>query len=39
VCLHRSVSLNNDKISRAIKEDRIAVCDKTAGLRSWNFRI
>ena len=36
VCLHRSVSLNNEKNCRAISEDEIAVCEKTAGLRSGN---
>ena len=35
--LHPSVSLNNDKICREISEDKIAVCEKTAGLRSGNF--
>jgi hypothetical protein len=33
VC-HRSVSLNNEKIC---SEDKITVCEKTAGLRSGNF--
>ena len=37
--LHPSVSLNNDKICREISEDKIEVCEKTAGLRSRNFRI
>ena len=32
VCRHRSVSLNNEKICREISEDKIAVCEKTAGL-------
>ena len=32
-----SVSLNNEKICCAISEDKIAVCEKTAGLRSGNF--
>ena len=37
VCLHPSVSLNNEKNCRAISEDKkIAVCEKTAGLRSGN---
>ena len=36
VCLHPSVSLNNDKIYREFSEHKIAVCVKTAGLRSWN---
>ena len=30
-CLHPSVSLNNEKNCRAISEDKIAVCEKTAG--------
>jgi hypothetical protein len=34
---HRSVSLNNEKICCEISEDKIAVCEKTAGLRSGNF--
>ena len=37
VCFHPSVSLNNEKICCAISEDKIAVCVKTAGLRSGNF--
>jgi hypothetical protein len=37
VCRHRSVSLNNEKICREISEDKIAVCEKTAGLQSGNF--
>ena len=37
VCLHPSVSWNNEKYSRAISEDKIAVCEKTAGLRSGNY--
>ena len=36
VCLHRSVSLNIEKNCCAISEDKIAVCEKTAGLRSGN---
>ena len=36
VCLHPSVSLNNEKICRAISEDKIAVCEKTASLGSGN---
>ena len=31
-----SVSLNNDKICREFSEDKVAVCEKTAGLRSGN---
>ena len=34
---HRPVSLNNEKICCEISEDKIAVCEKTAGLRSGNF--
>ena len=34
---HRSVSLNNENICCEISEDKIAVCEKTAGLRSGNF--
>ena len=36
VCLHPSVSLNNDKICREFSEHKVAVCEKTAGLRSGN---
>ena len=36
MCLHLSVSLNNEKNCRAFSEDKIAVCEKTAGLRSGN---
>ena len=36
VCLHPSVSLNNEKNCRAISKDKIAVCEKTASLRSGN---
>ena len=36
VCPHPSVSLNNEKNCRAISEDIIAVCEKTADLRSGN---
>ena len=36
MCLHRSVSLNNKKNCRASSEDKIAVCEKTAALRSGN---
>ena len=32
MCLHPSVSLNNEKICCEISEDKIAVCEKTAGL-------
>ena len=33
---HPSVSLNNEKNCREISKDKIAVCEKTAGLRSGN---
>ena len=36
VCLHACVSLNNEKICYEINERKIAVCEKTAGLRSGN---
>ena len=36
VCLHPSVSLNNEKNCREISKDKIAACEKTAGLRSGN---
>ena len=36
MCLYPSVPLNNEKSCRAISEDKIAVCQKTAGLRSGN---
>ena len=36
VRLHPSVSLNNEKICREFSEHKIAVCEKTAGLRSGN---
>jgi hypothetical protein len=31
------VSLNKEKVSREIRENKIAVCEKTQGLRSGNF--
>jgi hypothetical protein len=34
---HRSVSLNNEKLYCEMSEDKIAECEKTAGLRSGNF--
>ena len=34
---HRSVSLNNEKICCEISEDKIAFCEKTAGLRRRKF--
>ena len=33
----RSVSLNNEKICCEISEDKIAFCEKTAGLRRGKF--
>ena len=36
MCLHLSVSLNNEKNCRSISEDKIAICEITAGLRSEN---
>ena len=36
MCLHPSMSLNNKKNFRAISEDKIALCEKTAGLLSGN---
>ena len=36
MCLHPSVSLNNEQNCREISKDKIAVCEKTAGLRSGN---
>ena len=35
-CLHPSVLLNNEKNCRQISKDKIAVCEKIAGLRSGN---
>ena len=37
MCLHPSVSLNNEKICCEISEDKIAVCEKAAGLRCGKF--
>jgi hypothetical protein len=34
---HRSVSLNNENICCVISEDKIAFCEKTAGLRRGKF--
>ena len=34
VCLHSSVSLNNKQNCRELRKDKIAVCEKTASLRS-----
>ena len=36
MCLHPCVSLNNEKICHEISERKIAVCEKTVGLRSGN---
>ena len=36
VCLHPSVSLNNEKNCREIIKDKIAVREKTVSLRSGN---
>ena len=36
VCLHPSVSLNNEQNCREISKDKIAVCEKTARLWSGN---
>ena len=36
MCLHPCVSLSNEKTCREISEHKIAVCEKTAGLRSGN---
>ena len=36
MCLHAWVSLNNEKMCREISEHKIAVCEKTAGLRYGN---
>ena len=37
MCLHPSVSLNNENICCEFSEDKIAVCEKTAGLRCGKF--
>jgi hypothetical protein len=37
VCRHRSMSLNNETICCEISEDKIAGCEKIAGLRRGNF--
>ena len=36
VCLRPSVSLNNEKNCRESSEDKMAVSEKTAGLRTGN---
>ena len=37
MCDRPSVSLNKEKVSHEIIENKIAVCEKTQGLRSGNF--
>ena len=37
VCHQPCVSLNNRKICYEISEDKIVICEKTAGLRNGNF--
>ena len=37
MCHRPSVSLNKEKVSREIRENKIAVCEKTQGLRSGKF--
>ena len=37
MCVHLPASLNNGKMRRKVIEDKIAVCEKTAGLKSGNF--
>ena len=37
MCRHRSVSLNNEKNCCEISGDKIAFCEKTAGLRRGKF--
>ena len=34
---HRSVSLNNEKISCEISEDKIAFCEKNCGSTEWQL--
>jgi hypothetical protein len=34
---HRTVSLNNEKFCCEISEDKVAFCEKTAGLRRGKF--
>ena len=36
MCLHVSLSLNNEKICHEIGEDKIPAYEKTAGLQSGN---
>jgi hypothetical protein len=37
VCHRPSVSLNKEKVSREIRENKMTVCEKTQGLWSGNF--
>ena len=37
MCHRPSVSLNKEKVSRDIRENKIAVCEKPQGLRNGNF--
>ena len=37
MCFHPSVTLNDEKQCCQISEDKIAVCEKNAGLRKGNF--
>ena len=37
MCHRPSMSLNKEKVSREIRENKIAVCEKTQGVRSGNF--
>ena len=37
MCHNSSVSLNKEKVCREISEAKMAVCEKTQGLRSGNF--
>ena len=37
VCLHPSVSLDNEKNCRATSEDKTAICAKTVDLQGGNF--
>ena len=36
VCLHPFVSLNNERNCRKISEDKIPICEKSAGLQNGN---
>ena len=37
MCLHPSVSLNNEQNCREIREDKMSLCKKTAGLPCGKF--